>query len=137
QYKDHVAPTPQQQGGIPLFNQGKVAMMLGGYWEAPNFHTLGFRWGVARLPQANVRADLMSGTAYSIAKATRNINGAWKLAVYMSSAAVQRQIALDGLAVPARLNVLTPADLERDPVLATFVRCLPESRPPPFVPRWL
>jgi multiple sugar transport system substrate-binding protein len=137
QYKQRVAPTPQQQAGIPLFNQGKVAMMLGGYWEAPNFRTLSFRWGVVRLPRAKVRADMMSGTAYSIAKATRDPEGAWRLAVFMSSAAVQRQIAMDGLAVPARTNVLTQADLDRDPVLTTFLRCVPESRSPPFVPRWL
>jgi multiple sugar transport system substrate-binding protein len=137
QYKYHVAPTPQQQGGIPLFNQGSVAMMLGGFWEAPNFRPLRFHWSVARLPKDKIRADMLSGTAYSIAKATHNIEGAWKLAVYMSSAPVQRRMAIDSLAVPARLHVLSDSDLANDPVLATFVRCLPESRPPPFVPRWL
>jgi len=35
----------------------------------------------------------------------------------MSSAPVQRQIALDGLAVPARLHILTDADLAGDPSL--------------------
>lgn len=137
QWKDHLSPTPQQQGGIPLFNAGKVGMMLGGYWEAPDYHNLKFRWGVAPLPRAKFQADLMSGTAYSIARSTHHPEGAWKLAVFMSSAAVQRQIARDGLAVPARLNVLTKEDLDRDPVLATFVSCVGESRSPPFVPRWL
>jgi multiple sugar transport system substrate-binding protein len=129
-------PAAEQEGTFPLFNAGRAGMSFGGYWSVAERRQLKFRWGVVPLPREKYGTAVLLGAGYSIAKSTKDPQGAWRLAEYMTNARVQREVALMGLAIPARLNALTADDLAKDPILATFVDVLKDCRPPPFVPRW-
>jgi multiple sugar transport system substrate-binding protein len=109
-YKYKVTPSPSNlsaMGGVgsaDLFVQGKVAMFFSGIWKTPMFRDIkNLEWDVVMFPKnpQGKRGFPMSGSGYSVLKATKHPDEAWKLVTYLAGEDGQIELAQTGLAQPA------------------------------------
>jgi multiple sugar transport system substrate-binding protein len=113
-YKYQVAPRPtvqQEMGGLQLFMNGKVGMVIDNPSAVQNYRQIkDFTWDVATLPIGNgvaKRGTGGGGTGWAAAAATKHPDQAWQFVSYIAS----RQAELDEVAIggttPSRKSVVT------------------------------
>ena len=109
-HKYKVMPPPSiwsgsdDQAAGEMFAEGKVAMILHGFWKTPRFREiLDFPWDVALLPKnpAGHRNYVLSGSSYGIPRTSRNKQAAWKFVKYISAEEGAEALAADGLVQPS------------------------------------
>jgi multiple sugar transport system substrate-binding protein len=121
-YKHKVAPPPSgtsawatDLGPIEVFNTGKVGMILGNPSQVQAFQKVtAFKWDVAPLPvgKGGKRGTGGGGTAWSIGKASKNVDAAWALLKYITTAQAQLDEVAAGATTPSRKSVVTSKEFQ-------------------------
>jgi multiple sugar transport system substrate-binding protein len=116
-YKYKVAPPPSgtnawspDLGPVEVFGTNKVGMLVGNPTQALNFQKFtAFEWDVAPLPvgKGGKRGTGGGGTAWSIAKATKNPEAAWAFLKFITTAQAQLDEVAAGATTPSRKSVVT------------------------------
>ncbi|HLH72777.1 MAG TPA: extracellular solute-binding protein, partial [Chloroflexota bacterium] len=111
-YKYKVAPEPSASsdlGPVDFFGTNKVGMLIGNPTQVESFRKItAFTWDVAPLPvgQGGKRGSGGGGTAWSIAKATKNPDAAWAFLQFITTAKAQLQEVAIGATTPSRKSVV-------------------------------
>lgn len=146
--KYHVAPTPKDYanmgniGGDALFAQGKLAMDTTGFWNIAALKSSNINWDIAPMWQGKKQATAAFGDGIAVSSASKNVDAAAKIAVFMSSAGAQEPIATSGEDVPANLSVVdskaftNPGWLKKKVNLGAFAENEKFAYNPPIVPQW-
>lgn len=111
-------PYDSVNSGAGYFTLQKAAMYgPAGRWMVPEFRNIrDFEWDFVPMPRGTRRGTVLYVAAWSVAKATRHPNAAWKLARHLATPAGQEQLSRTGLAIPSLRSVATgPAFM--DPAL--------------------
>ncbi|MFP4467026.1 MAG: ABC transporter substrate-binding protein [Candidatus Goldiibacteriota bacterium] len=112
--KYKVAPSPSQMtamggmGTADMFVSGDVGLFLSGIWKTPNFRQIrNFQWDVVMFPKGpkGQRSFTTGGSGYSVVKASKNKEAAWKLVTYLAGKKGQVKLAQTGLAQPAMKEI--------------------------------
>jgi len=131
--------------GVPLpgisFNAGTLAMQHDGHWNVPVLlETEGLRWAMADYPHraGEERRTVFGGGSFSVTKATKHPDAAWKLALFVSSDEAQRAIVQNGISMPVRRSMMEYAvtsTAQYDQRI--FVEALEYAVPNPVFPNYL
>ncbi|MDD5066037.1 MAG: sugar ABC transporter substrate-binding protein [bacterium] len=105
-FKHKITPPPVQQqyrSVYEMFTTGYAAMTMDGHWMIPNYRKSikGFRWDCVVLPKGRKKAGLAYGSCFSIPRASKNPEAAWKLIKYLAGYQGQQVLIADGFSVPA------------------------------------
>jgi multiple sugar transport system substrate-binding protein len=109
-----VAPSPAEQGDIPLFETGKVAITWGNPEAVQNFATrIGpprdnpkFQWDVALIPKKQQNGNALAGGSFAISKGTSNPDQAWTfLKFYTSAPLLESMVGRPSRGIPGRRSV--------------------------------
>jgi multiple sugar transport system substrate-binding protein len=121
-YKHKVAPPPSgtsawstDLGPVEVFNTGKVGMLLGNPSQVQAFQKItAFKWDVAPLPvgKGGKRGTGGGGTAWSIAKGSKNVDAAWALLKYITTPQAQQDEVAAGATTPSRKSVVTSKEFQ-------------------------
>jgi multiple sugar transport system substrate-binding protein len=121
-YKHKVAPPPSgtsawatDLGPTEIFGTGKVGMLLGNPSQAQAFQKItAFKWDVAPLPvgKGGKRGTGGGGTAWSIAKASKNVDAAWAFLKYITTPQAQLDEVAAGATTPSRKSVVTSKEFQ-------------------------
>jgi multiple sugar transport system substrate-binding protein len=121
-YKHKVAPPPSgtsawsvDLGPVEIFGTGKVGMLTGNPSQAEAFRKItAFKWDVAPLPigKGSKRGTGGGGTAWSIAKGTKNVDAAWAFLKFITSAQGQLDEVAAGATTPSRKSVVTSKEFQ-------------------------
>ncbi len=121
-YKHKVAPPPSgtnawspDLGPVEVFGTGKVGMLLGNPSQAQAFRPItAFQWDVAPLPvgKGGKRGTGGGGTAWSIAKATKNVEASWAMLKFITTAQAQLDEVAVGATTPSRKSVVTSKEFQ-------------------------
>jgi multiple sugar transport system substrate-binding protein len=121
-YKHKVAPPPSgtnawspDLGPMEVFQTNKVGMLIGNPSQALNFRKItAFQWDVAPLPvgQGGKRGTGGGGTAWSIAKASKNPEASWAFLKFITSAQAQLDEVAIGATTPSRKSVVTSKEFQ-------------------------
>ena len=146
--KYEVMPTPLAMAnsgmGIDMmFASGRLAMFLSGIWETPALREkYSFHWDVAMFPKNKdgVRKFGSGGTGYGVLKSTQYPKQSWEVVKALTSAAVQAEMARQGLAQPALRSIATGPDWAGSDLPPANKKMLNEAVNyivfDPFHPRW-
>lgn len=90
-----------------MFSSGRLAMFFSGIWETPSLRTRNFKWDVAMFPAGPTgeRRFGTGGTGYAVLRTSRHKKEAWEVVKALTGPAGQGELALRGLAQPARRAV--------------------------------
>lgn len=121
-YKHKVAPPPSgtsawsvDLGPVEIFGTGKVGMLTGNPSQAEAFRKItAFKWDVAPLPigKGSKRGTGGGGTAWSIAKGTKNVDAAWAFLKFITSPEAQHDEVAAGATTPSRKSVVTSKEFQ-------------------------
>jgi multiple sugar transport system substrate-binding protein len=121
-YKHKVAPPPSgtsawsaDLGPFEVFGTSKVGMLLGNPSQAQIFQKItAFQWDVAPLPvgKGGKRGTGGGGTAWSIAKVSKNPETAWAFLKFITSAQAQLDEVAIGATTPSRKSVVTSKEFQ-------------------------
>jgi multiple sugar transport system substrate-binding protein len=121
-YKHKVAPPPSgtvawatDLGPVEVFGTGKVGMLLGNPSQAQSFQKFtAFKWDVAPLPvgKGGKRGTGGGGTAWSIARASKNVDAAWVFLKYITTSQAQLDEVAVGATTPSRKSVVTSNEFQ-------------------------
>lgn len=136
--KYHVSPNAYEKAGIDLFITGRIAMHEDGYWMVTHYRKMikDFRWDVAPIIKNKKRVGTLFGTAYVMAKSSKNKEEAWKLMKFIAGPKIQEYNVREGLAIPALKTVALRKDILELPYVQNFVNAIKYSVPPPFNENW-
>jgi multiple sugar transport system substrate-binding protein len=126
-YKHQVMPPPSiwngvdNEKGAEMFANGSAAIFLGGLWNSPKFREIkDFGWDAAMVPRCPGGSldFLITGSAYGICKASRDVKNAWKLVKFLLDEKRSIKLAETGHAQPANMKISnSPVFLDqRDPL---------------------
>jgi multiple sugar transport system substrate-binding protein len=121
-YKHKVAPPPSgtiswatDQGPIEVFGTGRVGMLIGNPSQVEGFRKItAFQWDVAPLPigKGSKRGTGGGGTAWSIAKGTKNVDAAWAFLKFITTPQAQQDEVAAGATTPSRKSVVTSKEFQ-------------------------
>lgn len=121
-YKHKVAPPPSgtnawspDLGPVEVFGTNKVGMLVGNPSQVAAFQKItAFEWNVAPLPvgKGGKRGTGGGGTAWSIAQASKNVDAAWVLLKFLTSAQAQLDEVAAGATTPSRKSVVTSKEFQ-------------------------
>lgn len=108
--KYKICPTPGQQvqnlDVNEMFFQGRAAMIIAGHWMVPKFRKItAFKWDVVVLPKGKKMAGLAYGSCFSIPKASKHPQEAYRLIKYLTGIKGQEILVADGFSVPALKSI--------------------------------
>lgn len=106
---------PVNGGGSSLFAAQRAGLYQNGRWMVPQFRSIKeLDFDVVQAPTGKQRAQLLTGSAFTIAATTKHPNEAWELLKFISGDAAQRAMVEMGLLLPPRKS-LGPAFLANKP----------------------
>lgn len=121
-YTYKVAPPPSgttawspDLGPVEVFGTNKVGMLLGNPTQVQAFRKItAFAWDVAPLPvgKGGKRGTGGGGTAWSIARASKNPEAAWTFLKFITSAQAQLDEVAIGATTPSRQSVVTSKEFQ-------------------------
>jgi multiple sugar transport system substrate-binding protein len=121
-YKHKVAPPPSgtaawsaDLGPFEVFGTSKVGMLIGNPSQAQTFRKItAFQWDVAPLPvgKGGKRGTGGGGTAWSIARVTKNPEAAWAFLKFITTAQAQLDEVAIGATTPSRKSVVTSKEFQ-------------------------
>jgi multiple sugar transport system substrate-binding protein len=108
--KYHVAPSHSQAIDMDIlqgFELGKVAMIIGGWWDIPDIakYAPNLRYGVVPLPQHKFRATASFATATVMDKNAKHPKETWEFIKFMTGKEGQLIRCKSGMAGPSRKSV--------------------------------
>lgn len=119
-----VAPTPADQGDIPLFETGKAAIT----WGNPEFVQVlvsrvgpprdndKFLWDVALIPKKQQNGNALAGGSFAIGAGTENPEEAWNFVKFYTSAPIlEEMIAKPSRGIPGRSSVASALVTDENP----------------------
>lgn len=105
-YRHRVAPTPQEQQGVNLRDEGRVAMEEIWRGAVVGMRRLPFAWDVAPRPRGKAgHLTLYKGNSMSMARDTKAPEAAWLLLTFLTGPEADRAYVKGGGATPLRANV--------------------------------
>ena len=108
------------------FQTGKAAMVLDGSWNMNNYLGADIDVGLATLPavaETGIRmGPLLSYFGWSVSKQSDVKEEAAALALWLSSADVQKAFALQSYVVPVDLSLARDPEVLADPVVSAYLR---------------
>lgn len=109
-HKYHLVPvliTPlEQRREIPLFESGKIGMMVGMAYMLIGFKQIkNFEWDVAPVPYNKKRVVRLVVGGYSISSQSKHPKEAWEFVKFLSGERAQRILAKNKDAIPALRSV--------------------------------
>ena len=120
-----VAPTPAEQGDVPLFETGKVAITWGNPEAVQTFATRigpprqndNFAWDVALIPKKQQNGNALAGGSFAISNDTSHTDQAWTfLKFYTSAPLLESMVGIPSRGIPGRESVaeslITPENPE-------------------------
>ena len=117
------------------FISSKAAMVVDGPWNWAMYEASRLEVGQALLPvmsETGMRASpLVTFKGWSVTKQSSEKVAAVDLALWLSSAAVQRDFALDTYTMPTALVLYDDAELTTDPVISGFLAQAQAGTPAP------
>lgn len=126
----------------PLFAQGKLAMVVTGFWNISSLKDSGLNWDIAPLWHGAEAAVPAFGNGLAVSSQSKHKDDAAQLIAFLTSAEGQKPLAEAGLDVPS--NVAAVADSSfQDPSwnttgadLSAFTSSADAIFAPPLVPEW-
>lgn len=109
------------------FVSGKVAMIMDGSWDLPQFREIkNFEWGIASLPAGPVkRATYLAGEHLTIFKNSKHQDKAWEFIKWFIRPDIQAKFSISSGYLPVRKSTLELHEykehLKNDIFLASFV----------------
>ena len=117
------------------FISSKAAMVVDGPWNWAMYEASRIEVGQALLPvmsESGLRASpLVTFKGWSVTKQSSEKVAAVDLALWLSSAGVQRDFALDTYTMPTALELYDDEELTTDPVISGFLAQAREGTPAP------
>lgn len=106
-YKYKIAPSTAENvgGSDPMFQTGKVGMVLGGYKSAAAVHKdiKEFEWGISTIPKGVTRVSNVSPQAFAVISKSKAAYEAWSFVKYAAWEDGQR-ILTQSTSMPANIN---------------------------------
>lgn len=117
------------------FLLGKAAMVVDGAWSLESFRNNGLDFGQAVLPIVSETGErmepLFSYFGWGVSKQSEAKVAAVDLALWLSSAEVQKEFALENYIMPTDRSLAEDPDVLADPLLAGFLRQAQHGTPIP------
>ncbi|NLG83416.1 MAG: sugar ABC transporter substrate-binding protein [Firmicutes bacterium] len=146
-WKDRVNPTPAemsayQMGNDQLFEAGKVAMNMTGFWAINGLLKSGIEWDVAWMPKGERQVTTMFGACWAMTKDARNKNAAWKVLKFFAGPEYAKILAEAGHDIPSIIKVAySPTFLNRkngpsEKTLRTIIDMVSIAEYPPISEKW-
>lgn len=120
---------------IQMFKNGDLAMYISGSWEKEELDNSGLDYGVAELPEGEVKAVNLVTDSYGISSISENKEAAWDFIEFMGTEDIQRSISESYNWMP-----VTQAELDderfQDDFMQPFLNIMEYGVAEPAVPNW-
>ncbi|MEH7247165.1 sugar ABC transporter substrate-binding protein [Neobacillus niacini] len=119
-----------QQSGEEVFKEGKIAMWESGIWPLEEFKKAKVNFGTVEMPafKGKTVKGVISSSAISIAKDSKNKDLAWEFVKYFSS---PEAIKLRTADLPVRISMVKEMKTDQDPLYGPFYKMLERSNATP------
>lgn len=149
-YTHKVAPSPEDYANLgtnspdPLFAQGKVAMIMTGFWNIASLREVpDLNWDIAPVWGDDARGTVAFGSGLAITSSTEHPEEAFQIINFLTSEVAQTEIVARGQDAPANVAVLQ-SDLflsgetfaNRDINMEAFAESADAIIALPLVPQW-
>ncbi|MBK8021538.1 MAG: sugar ABC transporter substrate-binding protein [Chloroflexi bacterium] len=149
-YTHGVAPSPEDYANLgtnspdPLFAQGKVAMIMTGFWNIASLRDVpDLNWDIAPVWGNEERGTVAFGSGLAISSASAHPQEAFQIIDFLTSDAAQTVIVERGQDAPANVAVLNSALFlsgetfaNRDIYMETFAESADAIIALPLIPQW-
>lgn len=149
-YSYGVAPSPEDYANLgtnspdPLFAQGKVAMIMTGFWNIASLRDVpDINWDIAPVWGNAARGTVAFGSGLAISSTTEHPEEAFQIINFLTDEAAQTEIVARGQDAPANVAVLQ-SDLflsgetfaNRDIYMEAFAESADAIIALPLIPQW-
>lgn len=119
-----------QQSGEEAFKTGRIAMWETGIWPLDEFKKAGVNFGTVEMPAFKGKPvrGVISASAISIAKDSKNKDLAWEFVKFYSSAEAIKIRTAD---LPVRIRLVKEMKTDQDPLIGPFYKMLERSNATP------
>jgi multiple sugar transport system substrate-binding protein len=119
-----------QQSGEEAFKTGKIAMWESGIWPLDEFKKAKVNFGTVEMPAFKGKPvrGVISSSAISIAKDSKNKDLAWEFVKFFSSKEAIKMRTAD---LPVRISVVKDIKTAQDPLIGPFYKMLERSNATP------
>lgn len=119
-----------QKSGEENFKTGKIAMWESGMWPLEEFKKANINFGTVEMPAFNEKPvkGVISSSAVSIAKDSKNKDLAWEFVKFYNSPEVIKMRTAD---LPVRISLVKEMNTEQDPLIGPFYKMLEGSNGTP------
>lgn len=107
-----VAPSPQDMADLgqnspdPVFNAGKAAMIMTGWWNVGSLKDATFNWDVATIPNDQGVGTVIFGQGLAVSATSKNKDAAFKVISALTDLEAQNQIVDLVWDIPANVKTL-------------------------------
>lgn len=107
-----VAPSPQDMADLgqnspdPVFNSGKAAMIMTGWWNVGSLKDATFNWDVATIPNDQGVGTVIFGQGLAVSATSKNKDAAFKVISALTDLEAQNQIVDLVWDIPANVKTL-------------------------------
>jgi multiple sugar transport system substrate-binding protein len=119
-----------QQSGEEVFKEGKIAMWESGIWPLEEFKKAKVNFGTVEMPAFKGKQvrGVISSSAISIAKDSKNKDLAWEFVKFYSSPEAIKMRTAD---LPVRISMVKELKTDQDPLIGPFYKMLERSNATP------
>jgi multiple sugar transport system substrate-binding protein len=119
-----------QQSGEEFFKTGKIAMWESGIWPLEEFKKAKVNFGTVEMPAFKGKPvrGIISSSAISIAKDSKNKDLAWEFVKFFSSPEAIKMRTAD---LPVRISMVKELKTDQDPLIGPFYKMLERSNATP------
>jgi multiple sugar transport system substrate-binding protein len=119
-----------QQSGEEVFKEGKIAMWESGIWPLEEFKKAKVNFGTVEMPAFKGKRvrGVISSSAISIAKDSKNKDLAWEFVKFYSSPEAIKMRTAD---LPVRISMVKELKTDQDPFIGPFYKMLERSNATP------
>jgi multiple sugar transport system substrate-binding protein len=119
-----------QQSGEEIFKEGKIAMWESGIWPLEEFKKAKVNFGTVEMPAFKGKQvrGVISSSAISIAKDSKNKDLAWEFVKFFSSPEAIKMRTAD---LPVRISMVKELKTDQDPLIGPFYKMLERSNATP------
>ncbi|WP_342433220.1 sugar ABC transporter substrate-binding protein [Neobacillus sp. FSL H8-0543] len=119
-----------QQSGEEVFEAGRIAMWESGIWPLEEFKKAKVNFGTVEMPAFKGKEvrGVISASAVSIAKDSKNKDLAWEFVKFFSSPEAIKMRTAD---LPVRISMVKDLKTDQDPLIGPFYKMLERSNATP------
>ncbi|MDR7078947.1 multiple sugar transport system substrate-binding protein [Neobacillus niacini] len=119
-----------QQSGEEVFKAGKIAMWESGIWPLEEFKKAKINFGTVEMPAFKGKPvrGIISSSAISIAKDSKNKDLAWEFVKFFSSPEAIKMRTAD---LPVRISMVKELKTDQDPLIGPFYKMLERANDTP------